>query len=315
MTAISAVPIVPVEIAEPWLLILLSPATRVLAFAWGALWGSFSNVVIHRVPLGESVVWPASRCPQCRSAIKPYDNVPIFSYLWLRGKCRQCGTSVPLRYVTVELLAGVMSFALYMQHVYVPLLEGDAPRVAAWLLWFTFGLSLLAITYIDLDYWIIPDGIVLPLCGVGLLLAGLRPEILNLRLAEALGAAVAGYALFAGIRWLYLRMRGIEALGLGDAKLLLMVGAFTGPVGLVWTIGAGALQGLLVSVPLLRAGKRVANQELRDVHGDDPELGEDDPDRVMGQRVPFGPFLALAAIEFVFARRFIETWVYGFVGG
>src|SRR5690606_13873320 len=142
-------------------------------------------------------------------------------------------------------------------------------------LWFTFGLALLVVTYIDLDYWIIPDAIVLPLAAVGAGLAVIWPELLGLTWIEAIGAALAGYGLFAGIRWLYLRFRGIEGLGLGDAKLLLMVGAFTGPVGLAWTLGAGALQGLLISIPLLRSGKQVANSDLQEVHGDDPTLGED----------------------------------------
>src|SRR5690606_39513162 len=102
-------------------------------------------------------------------------------------------------------------------------------------------------------------------------------------------------------------------LGLGDAKLLLMVGAFTGPVGLAWTLGAGALQGLLISIPLLRSGKQVANSDLQEVHGDDPTLGEDDPDRLLGQRVPFGPFLALAALEFVLLRDTLALWARGWL--
>ena len=214
-----------------------------------------------------------------------------------------------MRYLFVELLAGVLSFALYMQTVYVPLLEGGGPQLGAWTLWFVWGLALLVITYIDLDYWIIPDVIVLPLAAVGLLMAVVLPEVLGVGWLEALAAGVGGYALFAGIRWLYLKFRGIEALGLGDAKLLLMVGAFTGLTGLVWTIGAGAVQGLIVSIPLLRSGRQVANTDLQEVHGEDPSLGEDDPDRVMGQRVPFGPFLALAALEFMLLRSAIEQWM------
>lgn len=286
--------------------VLLSPGLRVLAFVWGLVWGSFANVVIHRVPLGLSIVRPRSRCPRCETPIASLDNVPVLSYLLLRGKCRACKAPVSLRYPTVELLAGMLSFALYMRHVFVPLVAGADASPWAWLLWFTFGLALLVVTYIDLDYWIIPDVIVLPLTGVAVAAAVLVPDVLGVGAFEAIMAALAGFALFAGIRFVYLRWRGIEALGLGDAKLLLMVGAFTGPTGLVWTIGAGAVQGLLVSIPMLLAGRRIANRELADVHGDDPELGEDDPDRVLGQRVPFGPFLALAAIEFMLLRGPIE---------
>lgn len=309
----SMAPVLPVEVSEPWLWILLSPASRIGAFVWGALWGSFANVLIHRLPLGLSIVRPRSRCPGCETPIAGYDNIPIVSYLVLRGKCRHCDAKVPLRYLFVEVAAGVLSFALYMQHVYVPLLEGGGPQVVSWLLWFTFGLALLVVTYIDLDYWIIPDAIVLPLAAVGAGLAVIWPELLGLTWIEAIGAALAGYGLFAGIRWLYLRFRGIEGLGLGDAKLLLMVGAFTGPVGLAWTLGAGALQGLLISIPLLRSGKQVANSDLQEVHGDDPTLGEDDPDRLLGQRVPFGPFLALAALEFVLLRDTLALWARGWL--
>jgi leader peptidase (prepilin peptidase)/N-methyltransferase len=208
----------------------------------------------------------------------------------------------------VELLVGVLCFALFMQYVHVPLIEGHAPDLLAWQLWFVFGTSLLVITYIDLDLWIIPDAIVLPLTLVGLLVAAVDPSVLGVPLLEAAAAGIGGYLLFAGIRLFYLKFRNIEGLGLGDAKLLLMVGAFTGLEGLVWTIGAGAVQGLLVAVPMLRMGRTVANSDLQEVHGDDPELGEDSPDGVMGQRVPFGPFLALAAMEYVLLRSHIDGW-------
>ncbi len=303
-------PVTPVSV-DPFLLqVLLSPAAGVFAFIWGLLWGSFANVVIHRVPQGLSVLRPRSRCPGCETPIAGYDNIPVISYLLLRGKCRHCGEPFALRYLVVELLAGVLSFAIYMKMVYVPLMAGGGPQLPVWLLWFTFGLCLLVITYIDLDYWIIPDGIVLPMAGLGVVLAIVQPSWLGLSWGEALVAGGLGYGMFAGIRLLYLKWRGIEALGLGDAKLLLMVGAFTGLPGLVWTIGAGAVQGLIVSVPLLLAGRGVANSDLHEIHGDDPELGEDDPDgAVTGQRVPFGPFLAIAALEFVLLRDVIEGWL------
>jgi len=287
---------------------LLAPSARVLALVWGLLWGSFANVVIHRVPLGLSIVHPRSRCPNCEAPIAGYDNIPVVSYLWLRGRCRHCKVPVSARYPVVELLTGVLSFSLYVRCVHVPLVAGGPPNLLAWLLWFVFGLALIIITYIDLDYWIIPDVVVLPVAVLGWVVAWLQPHALGVGGIEATFAAFLGYGLFAGIRWLYLKLRGIEALGLGDAKLLLMVGAFTGLHGLFWTIGAGALQGLLISVPVLWWGGRVANQDLHAVHGDDPTLGTDDPDHMTGRRVPFGPFLALAAIEFVLLRPSILAW-------
>ncbi|MCA9706904.1 MAG: prepilin peptidase, partial [Myxococcales bacterium] len=302
--------VVPVSV-DPFLLeVLLSPAAGIFAFVWGLLWGSFANVVIHRVPQGLSILRPRSRCPSCETPIAAYDNIPVLSYLLLRGRCRHCGEPFALRYLMVELMCGVLSVALYMKVVYVPLVAGGGILLAPWLVWFAFGLCLLVVVYIDLDAWIIPDVIVLPMAGLGLVLALVVPEWLGVEVVEALVAACLGYGTFAGIRWIYQRTRGIEALGLGDAKLLLMVGAFTGLPGLVWTIGMGALQGVLISVPLLLLGRNVANTDLQEVHGDDPELGEEDPDaRVIGRRVPFGPFLAVAALEFVLLRDAIEGWL------
>ena len=121
--------------------------------------------------------------------------------------------------------------------------------------------------------------------------------------------------LFGGLRWVYIRFRGIEALGLGDAKLLLMLGPWLGPMGLVWTIGAGAVQGLLVSVPLAASGRSMASRPLEEVAGDDPLLApeEGDDGRIMAQRVPFGPFLAVAALEWITLRELIEEGLYRLV--
>jgi leader peptidase (prepilin peptidase) / N-methyltransferase len=309
-------PPVPVEVPQPWLGMLLSPWSRAGAFVWGLLWGSFANVVIYRVPRGLSVVRPRSRCPRCERPIASWDNIPVISYLVLRGRCRHCDEPMGIRYLVVELLAGLLAFATYMQQVFVPLLEGGGPNLLGWLLWFAFGLALLIVIYVDLDLWIIPDVIVLPMAVLGLAVAGLAPEVLGVSLFEAAGAAVGGWLVFVGIRFIYLRWRGIEALGLGDAKLLLMVGAFTGVPGLLFCVGAGAVQGLLVSVPLLLAGRRVANTDLHEVHGDDPSLGEEDPaDGVIGRRVPFGPFLGVAALEYVLLRPHIEVLASWWISG
>jgi leader peptidase (prepilin peptidase)/N-methyltransferase len=312
---VEPMPALPADVPEPWLSLMLSPGTRILAFVWGLLWGSFANVLIYRLPRGLSFVRPRSRCPHCEHPVAAWDNIPVVSFLVLRGRCRHCKEPLSLRYLVVELLCGILSFALYMQFVYVPLLEGKTGDPIAWALWLAFGIALLVVTYIDLDFWIIPPVIVLPLAGVGIVAAVLDPSVLGVPWPHALGAAAGGFLLFAGIGWYYRRFRSIEGLGLGDAQLLLMVGAFTGPVGLLWTIAAGALQGLVVSVPMLLAGKKIANTDLHEVHGDDPELGEDDPDRITGQRVPFGPFLALAAMEYLLLQRQIRSvltwWVEG----
>jgi leader peptidase (prepilin peptidase)/N-methyltransferase len=313
----------PVEVPMVWLEVALSPWARVFAFAWGAIWGSFANVVIYRMPRGESVVSPRSRCPECGHAIAGFDNVPVLSYLLLRGKCRHCKAPFSPRYLMVELLAGMLSFATYMTMVHVPLVAGGTGDVIAWQLALLLCLALLVVVFVDLDLWIIPDQIVLPMAVIGVVLSVFVPDALGFAGSDgipawvgSIAAAAAGYGVFAGIRWLYLRTRGIEALGLGDAKLLLMVGAWTGPVGLCWCVGAGAVQGLLVAVPMLLLGKSVANVDLHDAHGDDPELGGPNDDRpVMGRHVPFGPFLGIAALEYVLLGPQIDGLLLWLVGG
>lgn len=305
----SAPPVtVPVEVPLVWLEVMLSPWARLFAFAWGAIWGSFANVVIYRMPRGESVISPRSRCPACGHAIAGFDNVPVLSYLLLRGRCRSCKAPFSPRYMMVELLAGMLSFATFMAAVHVPLVAGSTGSPVLWQLQFLLCLALLVVVFVDLDWWYIPDAIVLPMAGVGVVLAIAIPDLLGVGGLASVGSAAAGYGVFAGIRWLYLRTRGIEALGLGDAKLLAMVGAWLGPVGLCWCVGAGAIQGLVVAVPMLLLGKRLANTDLREAHGDDPELGGPDEDRpVMGKHVPFGPFLGIAALEYLLLGPQIDT--------
>ena len=306
----------PVAVDPNLIEILVSPWLRIAAFVWGALWGSFSNVVIYRLPLGMSVVKPRSRCPGCETPIAWYDNIPILSYLLLRGQCRKCGAPFALRYLLVELLGGLLSFATYMLYVVVPMLEGGGIEgLIVWQIWFFFCLALMIITFTDLDEWIIPNEIVLGMAAIGAVLVIWQPELVGVETIPALVAGAAGLGLVAGIRWVYLTFRNIEAIGLGDGKLLLMVGIFGGPMAIAWTLGAGAVQGLLVSVPMLAFGRNPANSDLQEVHGDDPELGEEDPDAgVMGKRVPFGPFLALAALEWVLLRRQIEGLFIDLVG-
>lgn len=300
-----------VHVDPIWVEVLLSGWMRIAAFVWGTLWGSFANVVIWRLPQeGLSIIKPGSHCGSCGKPVAWYDNIPVVSYLILRGRCRHCETQFGIRYLVVELLAGVLSFALYMRFVVTPMISGGGmDGLWAWLAWFVFCVALLIVTYTDLDVWIIPDEVVLPLGAIGMLMAWLVPEVLGVEIIDSVVAAGLGFGLIWLVRWVYLKWRNIEAMGLGDGKLLFMVGAFCGPTGLAWTLGAGALQGLLVSIPMMMLGKDVANTDLHEVHGDDPELAEDPDGGVMGRRVPFGPFLALAALEFVLLRPQIDNLI------
>jgi leader peptidase (prepilin peptidase)/N-methyltransferase len=312
----ASAPSVPTQVDPLWIAILLDPKMRIFAFIWGALWGSFGNVVIYRLPQeGMSVVSPGSRCGSCETPIAWYDNIPILSYLILRGRCRKCKTGYSMRYMLVEIICGILSFSLFMAYAVKPMLQGAGLEViAVWLLWFAFCWGLVIITFTDLDWWIIPDELSLGLFALGMGAAIYDPTLLGVTWKEAGLAALIGYGLVWGLRFIYLKTRGIEAMGLGDGKLLMAVGAFGGLNGFAWTLGAGAIQGLLVSIPLLLLGKNVANSDLQEVHGDDPELGEEDPDAgLAGARVPFGPFLALAALEYVLLRPQIDAlfnWFY-----
>jgi leader peptidase (prepilin peptidase) / N-methyltransferase len=250
-----------------------------LAFAgaFGLLVGSFLNVVIHRVPRGESVVRPRSRCPRCGAGIRAFDNVPVLSWLWLRGRCRDCGAPISWRYPAFELATGLVFAAIAWR--YGPSLEA--------LLWMGFAAALLAAGAIDFEHQIIPDEISLGGLAAGLLL---RPGLVWLAgdswlagLGEsALGALLGGGALWAvgfaharlsvafGRRFEHWPGEGEETprpgsldywtwfpgLGFGDVKLLAMIGAWLGVVGVVQTILAAALLGLGLGLGWLAVRRR-----------------------------------------------------------
>lgn len=306
------------ESVDPGLVsVLLDPVAWLFAFVWGALWASFANVVIYRLPRGMSPVTPRSACGSCERIIPWYDNIPLISYMVLRGRCRNCKAPFALRYLMVELLGGVASLVLFARHVFVPMLIGGGYEgLIAWQLWFLFVMVLMVVTYIDLDVWIIPDSLVLPMGVLGMAVAFWQPRWLGVDGLEAVVAALLGFGLVFAIRWFYLRFRGLEGIGLGDGKLLFMVGAFLGLPGVMWTLAAGAAQGLLIAVPMMLLGRRVANTELQDVHGDDPTLGERDAEAtLMARSVPFGPFLALAALEYAFMPEHWRAWARMAFGG
>jgi leader peptidase (prepilin peptidase)/N-methyltransferase len=246
------------------------------AFVFGLVVGSFLNVVIHRLPRGESVVRPRSRCPACQAPIAAWDNVPLLSWLWLRGRCRRCGAGISARYPAVELLTGIVFAALFATH-------GLALETAVLL---CFGAALIAAAGVDFDHGWIPDE--LSLGGLAFGLAALPAaraaggEAYGLALAQsALGAALGAGALwsvgFAHARlsvalgrtfphwpgegeapprpasldyWIW-----FPGLGFGDVKLIGMVGAFLGPLGVVYTILLASLLGLPLGLWLARSAR------------------------------------------------------------
>jgi leader peptidase (prepilin peptidase)/N-methyltransferase len=218
------------------------------AFGLGAIVGSFLNVVIHRYPLGESIVFPPSRCPHCGTQIKPYDNVPILAWLWLRGRCRACKGPIDARYPLVELANALFYLALVQR---TGLTWGFVPLAAL------VSMTIVLI-YIDLDIQILPDAIDLPGVAIGLLvgathLGALYPDLLlSKTLLESVAGAAVGAGVLLAIALTYQLVRKVEGMGLGDVKMMAMLGAVLGweplfPLLLIASL-VGAIVGVLVAL-------------------------------------------------------------------
>jgi len=265
------------------------------SFAVGAVVGSFLNVVIARVPAGESIVHPRSRCPSCRTPIAWWDNLPVLSWLALRGRCRTCRTRISWRYPLVELLGGAAALVSVSRH---------GLSLAA-LAEFAFAATLLALAFIDLDTWLLPHAITLPLLGAGLLLSALHVTPAASVLGSVAGAA-AGWIGFALVAFLGERILKKEALGFGDVWLLAAIGAWMGVAPLLPVVLLASLQGTVVGLALIVLG--------RSQLGPPPEAGPPDvePEWVPPRNaVPFGPFLALGALEWLW----LQTWITRVVPG
>ena len=231
----------------------------VVIFVVGLVIGSFLNVCIVRLPRGGSIVTPPSHCPRCHSSIKFYDNIPLISFLLLRGKCRNCGEPISWQYPLVEL----MNALFYVWIVSEFWLGGEAVLMMA------FCSSLIVITFIDLEHMIIPDIITLPGMLVGLSLAPFFMSALGDQLPfhldrflphagpyltaflnSLIGLILGGGPLLA-IGWIWEKLRHVEAMGGGDVKLMGMVGSFLGWKGALLTIMLGALAGSVIGVLLI----------------------------------------------------------------
>ena len=270
----------------------------IVILLFGLVIGSFLNVCIVRLPRGRSIANPASHCPRCRTPIRFYDNIPIISFLLLRGKCRSCGEPISWRYPIVELLNGI----LYLWIVNEFGLSGEAVLLMA------FCSSLIVITFIDFDHQIIPDVITIPGMLIGLLLAPFfmcpltdqLPFHIDRLLPHAgpylvafmnslIGLVLGGGPLLA-IGWIWEKLRHIEAMGGGDVKLMGMVGSFLGWKCALLTIMLGAVVGSVVGILLI----------LLKQHK-------------MEKVIPFGPFLALGAVIAAFYGFDIISWYLGLI--
>jgi len=244
----------------------------VVAFYLGAVIGSFLNVCIYRIPLKLSVVSPPSRCPHCETQIRWYQNVPIVSWLLLGGKCAQCKKPISVRYPMVEALNGLL-YCLTVYHFSI----SEASMV-----YLVFLSLLVVVTFIDIDHQIIPNVISLP--GITLGIAG-STFIPWLTLVDSILGALAGVLLLGGVAFGYRLLTGKEGMGMGDLKLLAMIGAFLGWQAILPVVFIASLAGSLIGIPLML------------LKGADGKLA-----------LPFGPFLSLAATVYLFWWGDLFSW-------
>ena len=304
----------------------LPPPYVALLTVWvalvGAAVGSFLNVVIARVPAGESIVRPGSRCPRCRTPIRWYDNLPIVSWLALRARCRSCGVRIPWRYPAVEALGAGAALIVFFRHG----LTGAAAAELA------FAAALLALAFIDLDTWLLPDVLTWAVIAFGILMGPLAVTPAT-TLRHALYGAGLGFGVFAGLSWLGAKVFKKEALGFGDVWLLSGLGAWMGPTALLPIVLFASMQGSIVGIALVLLGKGEpgpADSTPTPSPQPSPPAGEKEvallppPHQGEGRgeggaseadwvppkhAVPFGPFLVAGALEWLWLSEPLARWV------
>ena len=245
---------------------------KIFVFSLGMCVGSFLNVCIHRLPRSLSLVHPRSMCPGCGAGIAFYDNIPVLSYLWLRGRCRHCQAAISSRYPVVELAAGLFAVAIFIRYG---------------LAWEAFCLyvlvaALLVITFIDIDHQIIPDVITYPGIVLGFLSSFVTGHITY---KDSLMGIFLGGGILLLVASAYYYLTKKEGMGGGDVKLLAMIGAFLGWKGAVFTIFVGSAVGTVLGIAVAlrtQGGRKTA--------------------------VPFGPFLSLGALLYLFHGPEIVDW-------
>lgn len=247
-----------------------------LASAFGLCIGSFLNVCIYRLPREESVVSPGSRCPSCGTAIPWFDNVPVLSYVLLGGRCRHCKARFSARYALVELLTAAL-FALTAATV-----EPGALLAVR----LVFVSMLVALFFIDLEHQLLLDVITLP----GIVIGVVASVVLAPGLASSLMGAALGAGILFAIRWLWKRATGVDGMGLGDVKMLAMIGAFLGWQQVFFTLFVASLAGAAVGISIAVVGKGS-----------------------MQSRLPFGTFLAVAALIGALVGEPVIAWYVGLI--
>ena len=240
----------------------------IIVFILGSIWGSFSNVCIHRLPDNKSVSRGRSYCPSCKKQIRWYDNIPIFSYVFLKAKCRDCSAKINVKYLLVELICA-LSFVWFFYLFGLSLTT---------LLFFILSIFFIIIFFIDLKHFIIPNELTFPLMAIGLLKSFdpnlnqyLFPNFLN-----SLIGGVAGYIIIWMIIFIYKRLRNKEGMGLGDAKLLSAIGFWFGWISIPFILFFSSFIALVLAIPsLINKSKNLSSQ------------------------IPFGPYLILGCLLYL----------------
>ena len=241
----------------------------VVAGAYGLILGSFLNVVVYRLPRGMSLLRPRSHCPACGTLVRWFDNVPVLSYLILLGRCRACRKPISVRYPAVELAAGILAAGVVARFG-LTIVGLEAMLLV---------MLLLPLAFIDLEHHLLPDLLTLPGIAIGLAFGWLGGLV---SFSDAIVGAAAGAGLPYAVMVAYRRLRGVEGMGLGDVKLLAMIGTFLGWRGMLLTLGVGATGGALVGLTLIATGRGRRDTEL-----------------------PFGTFLSAAGVVVLFAESTI----------
>jgi leader peptidase (prepilin peptidase) / N-methyltransferase len=303
---------------------------RVYAVLFGLVWGSFLNVVIYRVPRDMSVVRPASHCPGCGKPVRIFDNIPVLGFLLLRGRARCCGAKLSPRYPLVEAIGGLLSLAI-LEIAILPLgPQASLARAGAiYVADLALALGLVAGAFIDLEHMYLPDAITIGGAVLGLATSSLR----GLTFVDAIvGAAIGFVVIWLPFVVIYPRIRGVVGMGLGDAKLLMLAGAWFGWGGALFVIGVGAVQGLMAAIVVMLLGgkledpeavKREREEIMKEIEALPPEekeealrelaedpLAEEPREGVLMARMAFGPFLALGTIEHLLGLKpIVIGWI------
>jgi leader peptidase (prepilin peptidase)/N-methyltransferase len=247
------------------------------AFIFGAAIGSFLNVCIFRLPAETSIVKPRSQCPHCKHPLRYYDNIPLISFFFLRGKCRDCGGAISWRYPLVELITALLALLLFLKF----------GLTLSFLIYFIFTAVLIVITFIDLDHQIIPDILTLPGIPIFFLAAIF---LVKIPWMEALIGLLIGGGVLLAIAFVYELLTKREGMGGGDIKLLAMIGGFLGWKSLIFILLFSSLAGAIVGITAMIIKK----QDMK-------------------YAVPFGPFLSAAAVAYLFwGEAFMRLLVVGY---